>query len=59
MLTKLISALLLTSEAMADAEDSSNCIRLYEDAYYEGTSTLLCYASRDETSFFKLSDYGI
>ena len=56
MLTKLFSALLLTVAAMA-AEP--NCISLNEDRYFEGTEATLCYASRDETSIFKLEDYGI
>ena len=56
MLTKLISALLLTVEAMA-LDD--NCIELWEENFNLGTSTTLCFASKDETSFFKLSDYGI
>ena len=56
MLTKLISALLLTVEAMA-LDD--NCIELWEDNFNLGDSTTLCYASTDDTSFFKLSDYGI
>ena len=56
MLTKLSGALLLTVGAMAVDE---NCIELYEDWGYQGTTTTLCYASRDDKSFFKLSDYGI
>ena len=56
MLSKLFGALLLTAGAMA-VDD--NCIELYEDEVYQGTTATLCYASRDETSYFKLEDYGI
>ena len=47
MLTKLISALLLTVEAMAVDE---NCVELYEDLSFKGAKATLCYASRDEAS---------
>ena len=56
MLNKLCGALLLTVGAMAVDE---NCIELYEDWFYQGTTATLCYASRDEMSYFKLEDYGI
>ena len=56
MLTKLFSALLLTVGAMA-VDD--NCIELWEDYVYNGTKATLCYASRSETSYFELEDYGI
>ena len=56
MLTKLFSAVLLTVGAMAVDE---NCIVLWEDRDYKGTTATLCYASKTETSYFKLEDYGI
>ena len=56
MLAKLFSSLLLTGAAMA-VDD--NCIELYEDMLYKGTTATLCYASKDEYSSFNLEDYGI
>ena len=56
MLTKLSGALLLTVGAMA-VDD--NCIELYEDGSYEGTTVTLCYASKDEESLFYLMHYDI
>ena len=56
MLTNLFGALLLTVGAMAV---DSNCIQLFEDEFFVGTSATLCYDSKTESSFFKLEDYGI